>query len=103
MQLHTLPVTDVDLVCQNILLDDSAQIIDYEWTFTFPVPLEFVIFRFLYFYLEAKNRTCYQQPALAGLYEKAGITKEMREKLSADGDRFSAVCAKWCTGTEKQL
>lgn len=78
-QLHTLPVTDVDLVCQNILLGDSAQIIDYEWTFTFPVPLEFVIFRFLYFYLEAKNRTCYQQPAFAGLYEKAGITKELRE------------------------
>ena len=49
LQLHTLPVTDVDLVCQNILLDDSAQIIDYEWTFTFPVPVEFVIFRFLYF------------------------------------------------------
>ena len=81
LQLHTLPVTDVDLVCQNILLDDSAQIIDYEWTFTFPIPLEFVIFRFLYFYLEAKNRTCYQQPALAGLYEKAGITKEMRKSF----------------------
>ena len=80
-QLHTLPVTDVDLVCQNILLGDGAQIIDYEWTFTFPVPLEFVIFRFLYFYLEAKNRTCYQQPAFAGLYEKAGITKEMRESF----------------------
>lgn len=80
-QLHTLPVTDVDLVCQNILLGDSAQIIDYEWTFDFPVPLEFVIFRFLYFYLEAKNRTCYQQPAFAGLYEKAGITKEMRESF----------------------
>lgn len=81
LQLHTLPVTDVDLVCQNILLGDSAQIIDYEWTFTFPVPLEFVIFRFLYFYLEAKNRTCYQQPAFAGLYEKAGITKEMRKSF----------------------
>lgn len=78
-QLHTLPVTDVDLVCQNILLGDSAQIIDYEWTFDFPIPLEFVIFRFLYFYLEAKNRTCYQQPAFAALYEKAGITEEMRE------------------------
>lgn len=80
-QLHALTVTDVDLVCQNILLGDSAQIIDYEWTFTFPVPLEFVIFRFLYFYLEAKNRTCYQQPAFADLYEKAGITKEMRKSF----------------------
>ena len=80
-QFHTLPVTDVDLVCQNILLGDSAQIIDYEWTFDFPVPVEFVIFRFLYFYLEAKNRTCYREPAFAGLYEKAGITKEMRESF----------------------
>lgn len=92
LQLHTLPVTDVDLVCQNILLDDSAQIIDLEWTFTFPIPLEFVIFRFLYFYLEAKNRTCYQQPALAGLYEKQALQRKCGKAFCRWRQVFSSMC-----------
>ena len=75
----SLAVTDVDLVCQNILLSDKAVVIDYEWTFDFPVPVEFAVFRFLYFYLEAKNRNCLEQDVFAGIYEEAGITGEMKE------------------------
>ncbi len=73
----SLPVTDVDLVAQNILLGEKAVIIDYEWTFDFPVPVEFLVFRFLYFYLEAKNRVC-PLPS-EDIYSKAGITPEMKE------------------------
>ncbi len=75
----TLPVSDIDLVCQNVLISDQAVIIDHEWTFDFPVPVDFLVFRFLYFYLEAKHRTCMERKAFAGIYEKAGISKEMRE------------------------
>ena len=75
----TLPVSDIDLVCQNVLVSDKAVIIDHEWTFDFPVPVDFLVFRFLYFYLEAKHRTCMENKAFADLYEKAGITGEMRE------------------------
>ncbi len=78
-----LPVSDIDLVCQNILLSDKAVVIDYEWTFDFPVPVEFLVFRFLYFYLEAKNRTCLERGAFAQIYEKAGITDVMREVFLA--------------------
>lgn len=79
----TLPVSDIDLVCQNILLSDKAVVIDHEWTFDFPVPVDFLVFRFLYFYMEAKNRTCLENSAFAGIYEKAGITEEMREMFLA--------------------
>lgn len=75
----TFPVSDIDLVCQNVLVSDKAVIIDHEWTFDFPVPVDFLVFRFLYFYLEAKHRTCMENKAFADLYEKAGITGEMRE------------------------
>lgn len=75
----SLAVTDVDLVCQNILLSDKAVVIDYEWTFDFPVPVEFLVFRFLYFYLEAKNRNCPEQDVFAGIYEEAGVSGEMKE------------------------
>ncbi len=75
----TLPVSNIDLVCQNLLIDEKAVVIDYEWTYEFPVPVEFLMFRFLYFYLEAKHRTCMQQSVFCDIYEKAGITEEMRE------------------------
>ena len=79
----SLPVSDIDLVSQNILLADKAVVIDHEWTFDFPVPVDFLVFRFLYFYLEAKHRTCLEHKAFAGIYEKAGISEEMREVFLA--------------------
>ena len=79
----TLPVSDIDLVCQNVLLSDKAVIIDHEWTFDFPVPVDFLVFRFLYFYLEAKHRACMENKAFIGIYEKAGITAEMRDVFLA--------------------
>lgn len=80
---RSLPVSDIDLIAQNILLSEKAVVIDYEWTFDFPVPAEFLMFRFLYFFLEAKNRTCTENSMLMQLYEKAGITEEMKEVFLA--------------------
>lgn len=79
----SLPVSDIDLVCQNILLSDKAVVIDHEWTFDFPVPVDFLVFRFLYFYLEAKHRTCMENEVFAKVYETAGITEEMRNVFLA--------------------
>lgn len=41
-----LPVTNIDMIFSNILLTgDTWSFIDYEWTFDFPVPLNFVLYR----------------------------------------------------------
>jgi len=41
-----LVVTNVDIGFDNIVFDgESYHCIDYEWVFSFPVPLEFVLFR----------------------------------------------------------
>lgn len=77
----SLPVSDIDLVAQNILLADRAVVIDYEWTFAIPVPVDFLVFRFLYFYLEAKNRACVLEPEK--IYEQAGITPQLKEVFLA--------------------
>ncbi|MCR4691205.1 MAG: hypothetical protein K5739_07670 [Lachnospiraceae bacterium] len=72
-----LPVADIDMIPQNILLrDEDAVLIDYEWTFDFPVPVDYVIFRFLYYYLEGKHRTLYKRPELMDVYRTAGFTEE---------------------------
>ena len=61
-------VSDIDLVCANLLLTDPVTVIDYEWTFDFPIPGNYLAYRALHYYLEThskrqvlKNREPYRQ------------------------------------------
>lgn len=54
--MMALPVTDIDMVCQNVLLGEQITLIDYEWTFDFPIPIDYLIYRVLFCYLEQKDR-----------------------------------------------
>lgn len=51
---------DIDMIFSNLLLNgnDKYHVLDYEWTFFFPVPVEFIVYRALHYYLEsaAKRR-----------------------------------------------
>jgi GT2 family glycosyltransferase len=45
-------VTDLDMVLSNIICcDDKWNIIDYEWTFDFPIPSKFVEWRAIYYFV----------------------------------------------------
>ena len=51
--LMSLPVTDVDMVLDNFLVREdssSLDLIDYEWTFFFPVPVRFALYRTLHYF-----------------------------------------------------
>lgn len=76
-------VSDIDMILSNIFAekDDVAgrdtewKVIDYEWTFEFPIPKVFIIYRALYFaYYQILHDTKW---SLAALYELAGITEDM--------------------------
>lgn len=68
-------VSDVDLILPNILVRDGQWIIiDYEWTFHFPIPFLFIVYRMLRYYVEATPLR--QQLNLLQLCQKAGITEE---------------------------
>lgn len=46
-------VTNIDMIPANIIMQGGlGTIIDYEWTFDFPVPVNFVIYRILHYYIE---------------------------------------------------
>ncbi len=51
-------VADVDLIFSNILCteDGGWHVLDYEWTFFFPVPVRFILYRALHYYLELSPR-----------------------------------------------
>ncbi|MDO5539774.1 MAG: glycosyltransferase family 2 protein [Eubacteriales bacterium] len=47
-ELKCMPVTDIDMVLENIVLTQDGNVrtlIDYEWTFDFPIPVNFIIYR----------------------------------------------------------
>lgn len=69
-------VSDVDLILPNILTGDDGtwHVIDYEWTFFFPIPQDFVIYRTLFF-LNHENPEN-EGLTMDRLLEAAGITQE---------------------------
>ena len=48
--------------------------IDYEWTFTFPVPSQFLVYRMIFYYLELNDKRGILKER--DFYEKAGILPE---------------------------
>ncbi len=75
-------ISDIDMILSNLFLtegdvaasDASWQVIDYEWTFDFPVPKGFLIYRGLYFaYYQVLYHTDW---SLKRLLAMAGITDE---------------------------
>ncbi|MGI6010590.1 MAG: SAM-dependent methyltransferase [Ruminococcus sp.] len=72
--LKSLTVTDIDMVLENVLIRDGWNLIDYEWTFEFPVPISFVLFRIIHYYAETSDqRKCVKD---WNLYEEVGISQE---------------------------
>ena len=73
--LLTSEVNDIDMVVGNVILnDDKKYIIDYEWSFMFPIPVSFIIYRILHYYLYANDIR--KELRERNLFEKSGIGKE---------------------------
>lgn len=73
--LKCAEISNIDFVPANIILaDEKVSVIDYEWTFAFPVPSQYLVYRMIFYYLELNDK----RGALKSrnFYEKAGITPE---------------------------
>lgn len=77
-------VTNIDMVCQNLILTETPTVIDYEWTFDFPVPCPFVLWRVIHYYVNTHSS---RQVLCEGeLYREFGITdreKALYQKMEA--------------------
>lgn len=68
-------ITNIDAICSNIIWGtEHWQMLDYEWSFTFPIPVEFQIYRVLKYYLYSSTL----RSALHKLdfFKRAGITAD---------------------------
>lgn len=72
-------VTDIDMVIANAIVKEDGWVhMDYEWTFDFPIPVHFVIYRILMYYLE--NGAVREPLRKENLYERAGLTGQEMEQ-----------------------
>lgn len=70
-------ITNIDLVCGNLILAENDVAVDYEWTFDFPIPALFVVYRIIFYYGKAHvHRECIDMDSI---FEKFGITE--KEKI----------------------
>ncbi|MCR4752625.1 MAG: class I SAM-dependent methyltransferase [Eubacterium sp.] len=87
---------NIDLLPHNILQADGRQVIDYEWTFPFPVPLRFVLYRILYYDLHARGE---EQTDPEGLYTRYGFTEEERALYAVMEQHFQ----QWLLGGKRTI
>lgn len=55
-EMKTFSVSNIDMVFGNIVLVDNVwKILDYEWCFDFPIPVDYVLYRALHYYVYGRD------------------------------------------------
>ncbi|MBD5542588.1 MAG: glycosyltransferase family 2 protein [Lachnospiraceae bacterium] len=75
MDSDAADVNNIDMVVGNIIINNDVwNVIDYEWTFDFPIPVNFIIFRTIFYYVYATAK----REALKeiGFYRIFGISEK---------------------------
>ncbi|MCR4890669.1 MAG: class I SAM-dependent methyltransferase [Lachnospiraceae bacterium] len=75
-QQRSMRFTDLDFVFTNLIFHKGWNVIDYEWTFGFPIPVDFIIYRAIFYYLSSAG--CNAFPGV-DLYEMLGISVEQKQ------------------------
>ena len=61
-------VTNIDLVCENLLQTSPPTVLDYEWTFSFPIPQEYLLYRIIHYFVHSgAGRTEFSEEDLLSL------------------------------------
>ena len=72
--LSAADINNIDLIFDNIIINDKWNIIDYEWTFNFSIPVNFIIYRAIKIYIDGSQKR--NELRNLGIYKLLGITNE---------------------------
>jgi hypothetical protein len=56
IDINYVSPSPIDIIFSNVIINDKWNIIDYEWTFDFPVPANFILYRAVVDYLYRSNK-----------------------------------------------
>ncbi len=80
-------VSDIDMIFSNVIqTEDRWELVDYEWTFFFPVPVKYLQYRCLYYYILGNTRR--ERVLGTDLYRTFGITKEEQMQFASMEEHF---------------
>ncbi len=88
-ELKACTVGDIDLILQNIIIDADGKynILDYEWTFNFPVPVLYILFRsILYLSIDASNIV--PHTLIKELYSRYDLTDDIISEFTKMENSF---------------
>lgn len=68
--MESFPISNIDLIFGNVIVNDKWNIVDYEWTFDFPIPVNYIFFRAIHYYAVSSRRHLLNADVL---YEAAGL------------------------------
>ena len=86
----SLMVSNIDMLFENILLGDERYCLDYEWVFFFPVPVEYIKYRILFYFFRQYRSllTAYRQAE--DWLKEFGIEEETAKVYEAMEGSFQA-------------
>ena len=86
----SLMVSNIDMLFENILLGDGRYCLDYEWVFFFPVPVEYIKYRILFYFFRQYRSllTAYRQAE--DWLKEFGIEEETAKVYEAMEGNFQA-------------
>ena len=71
---------NVDMIFDNIILgEEESRVLDYEWTYEFPIPVEFALFRALFHYYDSNKALFADRISLEDYLVQLGIPRDLIE------------------------
>ena len=87
-KLQGADVMNIDLVSENLIVGETPTVLDYEWTFGFSVPVLFVLYRIIHYYVGTHQMR--QVLNEQELYKKFQIDEELQEAFAQMESSFQA-------------
>ena len=87
--LKASPISNIDFILQNIIIsgDGIYNVLDYEWTYDFPVPILYILFRSL-MYLEIDLSGEMPKDFVSGFYERYKLTPALLSAFTKMENNF---------------
>ncbi|MGX7203930.1 hypothetical protein [Enterococcus pingfangensis] len=86
---QTKAVTNIDAMTSNTFLAECWEMIDYEWSFVFPIPIEFVVYRIVHYFTHTSPFT--QELLSRDIYQKMGISVAEMEIFNQMEEHFQQI------------
>lgn len=88
-QYHCGKFNNIDMVLDNVVLaDNGTYLFDYEWTFAFPIPVEYMQYRILHYFVY-RNKRC-SELILNDFLSLVDISEEERRTFAQMEEHFQS-------------